>query len=620
MRLFSTFFVITILVVTSLGIAQAEDIVFPTHPNVVDIKQAPYGAKGDGVSDDFEAIQRAINENVGQHRVLYFPNGTYLVSSTLKWPKSYAGHDNWGFSYLCGQSREKCIIRLKDSTFTDADQPQPIMWCGGFGSADWFHNYVENLTFDIGKNNLGAIALQFYSNNSGAVRNCRFLDDSDVGHTGLDLGHSDMNGPLLVSHCDVIGFRRGITTSHAVNGQVFEHIRMKGQKEIAFVNEGQSVSIRSFISDNEVPAIMTYGSLCLLEANLIGRGDAKTKPAMVNFNGGHIFLRDIKTNGYGRALGDVSQTPDSAAAFRVTGEDKLGSQGPDITEYYSHISTSPFPSFHSTLRLNVKEAPEIPRDAPASWAVVDDFGADPTGVADSASAIQQAIDSGATTVFLPGSYKLEKTVVVRGKVRRLVGLGGQINYGRGLEPDFRLVDGESPVVLIEHLAHVDGGVEVHTNRTLVVRSVSDCDFSITDKTAGANWFFEDVVTHELTIKEQKLWARQLNIENQGTHLINDRSDLWILGYKTERGGTLLDTRSGGRSEILGGFSYTTTAGKLAPMFINRDSSVSAFFSEVCFNGDPFESLIQEIRSGQSRNLDGVQEKTFLYLGVPKFAK
>jgi hypothetical protein len=122
-------------------------------------------------------------------------------------------------------------------------------------------------------------------------------------------------------------------------------------------------------------------------------------------------------------------------------------------------------------------------------------------------------------------------------------------------------------------------LEVDTKRTLVVRSVSDCNFTATEKAEGGEWFFEDVVTHDLHITKQKLWGRQLNIENQGTHLRNDGGDLWILGYKTERGGILLDTHGGGRSEILGGFSYTTTVGKLAPMFVNSDSSVWVFFKE-----------------------------------------
>jgi hypothetical protein len=52
-------------------------------------------------------------------------------------------------------------------------------------------------------------------------------------------------------------------------------------------------------------------------------------PAIVNFNGGSIYLRAVATFRYGREIGDVA-TADSAAAFRITGEDKAGSQGLDI--------------------------------------------------------------------------------------------------------------------------------------------------------------------------------------------------------------------------------------------------------------------------------------------------
>ena len=256
------------------------------------------------------------------------------------------------------------------------------------------------------------------------------------------------------------------------------------------------------------------------------------------------------------------------------------------------------------MRLPIQEPPAVVADAADSWANVDHFGADPTGQQDSSQAFQKAIDSGATTLFLPGSYALDKTVVVRGKVRRIVGIGGMVDYFSRVRPDFRIEDGESPVVSFEHLAYVHGGIEINTQRTLLFRSVADCDLTFTERSRGGELYFEDFVTHDLKLKNQRVWARQLNVENEGTHIVNDGGQLWVLGYKTERGGTLLDTRSGGSSEILGGFSYTTTAGKLAPMFVTENASIFTFFNEVCFNGDPFVIRVQETRGGKTKQLNG----------------
>ncbi len=575
------------------------NIAYPASHAVVDVTQAPYWAKGDGITDDTDAIQQALLDVMGKHKMLYFPNGTYLVSKTLNWSnRNSDGGAAWGFNFLQGQNAAKTVIRLKDATFTDPAQPASIMWCGGFGSADWFHNYVQDMTFDVGRDNPGAIGLQFYSNNSGAVRNCRFVAPDGSGLVGLDLAHRDMNGPLLVRNCEVIGYQRGISTARAVNGQTFEHITLVGQGQFGLDNEGQTISIRALRSENAIPAVRSYGNLCLLDAQLIGREGAQQWPGIINYNGGRIFLRDIATTRYARAVGDVA-TPDWFAAVRIAGPDKPGSAGPTVREYCSHPTTRVLPSPAESLRLTIKEPPTIPEDDPQTWANVDDFGADPTGQADSSLAIQKAIDSGATTVFLPGFYALESTVVVRGNVRRLVGIAAMIDYHGKCKPDFRIVDGTSPFVSLEHFSHVHGGIEIDTARTIVFRSVSDADLISTERAAGGELYFEDFVTHDLKLKNQRVWARQLNVENEGTHIVNEDSQLWVLGYKTERGGTLLETRGGGASEILGGFSYTTTAGKLAPMFVTDNASVFTFFNEVCFNGDPFETLIRETQ-GQSQ--------------------
>jgi hypothetical protein len=119
---------------------------------------------------------------------------------------------------------------------------------------------------------------------------------------------------------------------------------------------------------------------------------------------------------------------------------------------------------------------------------------------------------------------------------------------------------------------------------------------------GANWIFGN---------GQRVWARQFNVENEGTHVLNDGATLWILGYKTERGGTLIEARNGGRTELLGGFGYSTSGSQTGPMFVIRDAAASFVFRETCFNKKPSLVMVSETRSGQTRTLgkDDVPRRT-----------
>ncbi|MGL4423909.1 MAG: glycosyl hydrolase family 28-related protein, partial [Gemmataceae bacterium] len=378
-------------------------------------------------------------------------------------------------------------------------------------------------------------------------------------------------------------------------------------------NSGQAISVRGLHFTGAVPAVRTYGTFCLMEATLEGTGAADKAPAIINYNGGRFYARDLNTTGFSRAIADVA-TPDFVAAFRVQGADKPGSQGPAVAEYASHKPSRLFPGGEKlSLRLPIEETPEFPPEDPKSWAIVDTFGADPSGNTDSAAAIQKALDSGAATVFFPGHYALSRTVTIPPTVRRILGCGRWVDYKQQSKPDFRIEAGDrnNAPLRIEHFADIYGGIENRTDRTLVLRSIG----TRIKSTGGGKLFFEDVASDEVTVQNQKVWARQLNIENKGTHLKSDRTDLWILGYKTERGGTLIATKNG-RTEVFGGFSYTTNAGPLAPMFTIEQAALFTFFSEVCYNGDPFRTLVRETRGSETKQLDRGEAGTWPFVSGP----
>ena len=62
--------------------AEDEAVEIPTKDDLGYVTPQMFGAKGDGVTDDTEAIQTAVNSR----RVIYFPKGTYCVTKTITVP------------------------------------------------------------------------------------------------------------------------------------------------------------------------------------------------------------------------------------------------------------------------------------------------------------------------------------------------------------------------------------------------------------------------------------------------------------------------------------------------------------------------------------------------------
>jgi polygalacturonase len=563
-------------------------IVFPLDSGVINVKAAPYGAVGDGVHDDSVAIQAAIDANPSKRAIIYFPHGTYLVTKSISFP---VGPNFYGFTNLQGQSAAGTVIKLKNRTFVDATAPRAVIYGGPHGSADYFSNSVRNLTVDVGIGNSGAIGIQFFANNSGSVREVNIVSRDRLGVSGLDLGYNDQNGPLLVKNLYVNGFEYGVKTGNLVNSQTFENIHLSNQTVTGFYNGGQVVSVRNLLSKNSVTAVFNAGAMTLVDAVLLGTSGAESGVK----NTAILFARSLLSFGY-------------KAAIRNTAGDQQNAEGPFVDEFVSQAAVSQFPTSLKSLKLPVKETPNVAWGPLTDWANVVSFGADPTGISDSTIAIQAAIDSGKSTVYLPlGSYKINATILVRNKVRRIIGTQSYVEVPNSVSPGFKVVDGDgfAPVVVFER---IDSGyatsptLENASGRTLVIKDAVNVSGNMTGR---GDVFVENVTSNPFsswTFGKQNVWARQLNPENDGTKITNNGGNLWILGLKTERGGTLIDTRSNGKTELLGGLSYTTTNPGNRPMFISENSSVSVSLTEVSFAGSPFRNIFQETRGTDTKTL------------------
>jgi len=492
-------------------------------------------------------------------------------------------------------------LKLKDGAvgFTDLNNPKAIIFTGP-APAQRFGNSIRNLTVDTGLGNSGAIGIQFNASNQGSMRQVTVQSGDGQGVVGLDFGFADEIGPLLVKGVTVKGFQYGIMSGYTVNSQTFEDITLQNQSVYGFWNYSQVINIRNLTSTNAVPTIYNgvggISHMTLLNASLDGTGDAINQSAIIN--GGNLLARDITTTGYQGAIAS----------------DSIKLSEPIVSEFVSSDISRLSSTATATLNLPIRETPTVPWDDPTTtpWANVVAYGAIPNDGIDDTSAIQAAIDSGRTTVYLPvGDYNLQSTVLVRNNVRRIIGTEAYIEVPNTVNPGFRVVDGTSSVVLIERIQSGYAStptIENASSRALVIQDATNVSGNMT---GSGDVFLENVVSNPFqswTFNGQNVWARQFNVENMGTHIVNNGGNLWILGLKTERGGTLINTRNGGKTELLGGLAYTTTGifdgTQSDPIFINNESSVSISLAEVNYGAPAYSSYIRGIRGGVTQDLTG----------------
>ena len=569
--------------------AGAENITFPPDAGVHNIRDL--GAKGDGTTDDTAAIQKAFQQFSKKHmETVYFPDGTYLVSDTVWFAE-------WIF--VQGQSRARTVIRLKDNCpgYDDPRRPKRVV-----GTTDPapstqcrntnFSTHMLNFTLDTGRGNPGATAIEFMSHNGGGLQDMTLRAGDGEGACGIDMTRNGP-GPALCKNVRIEGFNYGISIASDVYCSTFEHVALAGQKIAGIRNLNHPVAIRRLTSQNAAAALINAGpsgQIVLLDSDLAG--GAPDAVAIDNKADGSIFARNVKVSGYRAAVMEKTKVFPAEA---VRGE------------YTSGEVRSLWPSPLHSLNLPIEETPDLPWEDLADWISVRQF-ADKVAGDDWAPAIQAAIDSGKTTVYLPhGKYPLRSTVLVRGRVRVIQGCGSMlVADGEALQgaPALRLESPAGSTVWIDRLSfaakvwgqrctleHASAArlVVLHS-RWMSYRSLPGAGNLFVDDMCGAPWRFA---------AGQKVWIRQLDVESKEPKVHNEGAQLWVLGIKAEGAGTHIINTGGGRCEVLGGEVYPAcSVPDDVPMWINTDSGISLVHS--LFWAGTLH--IKDTRQGETREL------------------
>ncbi len=570
-------------------------VVYPASSGIRNVKA--FGAKGDGVHDDTAAIQAAYDKA----GLIYFPNGTYLISDTIIAPPRRGSAPTRRI--IQGQSRDGVILRLVGhAAGFDNPQKPKAMLVTSYGVAQAFRNSVRDMTFEVGAGNAGAIGVDFFSSNTGNVRDLviRSLDPEQAGYAGLMM-HGD-SGPSFVQRLRVEGFDYGVISAGG-QSQTLEDIHVTGQRVAGFAGR-MKTTMHRFTSDNTVPGLVLTGVFNnILDATLTGGNGG---PAIVA-EGPNILLRDIRSSGYDHAL-------EHDTAGVITGE--------RIDEWTAVPPVTLGDAKPHTLRLPIKDAPVAPRAPLDQWVNVQSFQPQPLEGRKQlnwAPAIQAAFNDGRSTVYLEPGRKMHVngTMTIPAHVKRFIGMEAELRrYDKLPGRKVRFITegpAEAGPLVFERTDAIYGQIEIvhRSARPLIIRSV--CVQHLTLERGAGDVFIEDSVTAFLTINGQNVWARQHDPEFWARdseagylqpHVLNNGGNYWCLGFKTEQLQPKVYTINRGSSEV---YAYVLS-NRLAypqPMFlVNHGSRLSLSLHENVSRNTPFDVVVRLVK-GKGEIIDAV---------------
>lgn len=554
-----------------------------------------FNAKGDGVTDDTKNLRTALSGNrTPQSKPdyyypfpygVYLPKGIYLVSDSLTWIGCAMT--------LQGEGEGVTIIKLKDNCpgYTDPSKPKPVIttMAGNYS----FRQNIHDLTIDVGKGNPGAVGLSWISNNNGCLKNVSIRSSDGKGKIGIDMMRY-APGPALIKNVSIDGFGYGMYIDNREYGLTLVNVLLKNQSIAGILNSGNMIHAFNLKSENKVPVIITenewenqrYSMTTVINGSFTG--GSPDVSAIVNKD--YLYARNIETSGYKNAI--------SSNGIYISGT--------SIKEFQSDSSTRLYPNSlaYGSLNLPIQQVPEFLDSTMSHWGKIPYNQSNAYYI--DGNRLDSLLKSNITTIYsrLSGSTLIDREFSVPANIQLINGLNCVVNSDRGVGLTF-VVDkpGNNPLI-IERFGY---GVKVkHLAKRPVVIRHGEIDY-ISQPGAG-DLYIEDITTDTLHFYPgQHVWAYQLNTEVNTTKIINDGADLWIMGLKTEKRGTVIETKNGGRTELLGGLIYPlcgfTASEDPIAMFTCKDASLYAFCGWSIYGANCFYKIaVRETKNSETKTL------------------
>jgi hypothetical protein len=620
--------VATILAIALGGQGVSVAVQYPAGAGVQNVKS--YGAKGDGVTDDTAAINAAIAASTpagntgdywGQAQIVYFPAGTYLISSPLV--KNDGSDPTYGM-VLIGESESttKIVLANGASGFGDASNPLGMIYPTsdprygyspepGNGN-DAYQNTVQDLTVDIGTGNAGAIGIDYLASNLGAIRNVKVEAPSGTqGVTGIRMTRP-LIGPALLENVTVSGFPVGLDVANLQYALTLDNVTLCGQTVAGLRNSQNQIAANNLTAMTAGPAIVNSssdGEIVLAGATL---HRASGYSGTMITNAGTVVFRNSNT-----VVGYQSFTGSNLPGNVVNG--MWSPAG------FENGATGTFNTFTA-----ITNPPPALNQPVADWVSVATYGAQPSAaftdindnvqtVTDAAAGIQAAMNSGASTIYFPhGVYYISTPITIPATVQRIVGMDSSLHptiyESWRTEGMFQILANASTPLTIEQLRFDnsnDGSqlaIQQQSDRTLVLRdTMFPGTQAVTRSTSGGPLYMEDVSAAGSNVTlagSAEFTAKQFDFEQCGTCMFLSGVPAEVVGFKEEGDTTEIAATNGTQADVLGDLGYMvySPTDPSTPLFsTDQSSALRASFDEAVIStscGCTIANYLQETINGQ----------------------